>query len=172
MGNTYSPVGHLGGIEKIQEDADPFPRAVRAWISLMNSAAMYEALNETLYQKKMTLHRCLLSSSYSVQGTPQIAFKGMINTVEIKFADPARGNYLEVEVESRLKQSKLAAYYTNAIFHQHITSNSADSFLNFMHMIPTYVPAWGSKWVPGGIGGGGQTGAPSYGLPDGGTYGG
>ena len=144
MGNTYSPVGHLGGISKIQEDSDPFPRGVRAWVSLTNSDMMRSALEEKLYRKKVTVHRLLLSDSYTVQGTPQIAFKGLIDKAAIK-NDNERGNYLEIEVESRLRQQPQAAYLTPQFFQANI-STTTDTFLNYIHLIPFFVPAWGIDW--------------------------
>jgi hypothetical protein len=141
MGNTYSPVGHLGGIEKIQEDADPFPRAVRAWLSIQNSVAMQAALAESLYRKKVTIHRVFLSSSYTSQGTPQISFKGMIDKARIS-NDQERGNYIEVEIETRLKQAPAAAYLTKEFFQSRV-STTTDIFLDFIHDIPYYEPAWG-----------------------------
>lgn len=145
MGNTYSPIGHLGGIAPIQEDSDPFPRGVRAWISLVNTAAVTDALAESLYRKPGIVHRLLLSNSYTVQGTPQIAFNGLIDRVEMDSNDE-RGNYLEVEFESRLIQAPLLGYLTREIF-QNAISTSSDTLLDYMNDIRFYIPAWGRAFA-------------------------
>lgn len=153
MGNTYTPVGALGGLDAVQEEPDPFPRSVRAWISLANSAAVTEALNESLYRKPGVMHRVFLSQSYTVQGTPQIIFKGVVDRAEMG-SSTDRGNYLEVEFESRLKQMPQLGYFTRDIFQLYVSTTS-DTFLNYQNDMRFFVPAWGrafqsngSPWSP------------------------
>src|SRR6185503_16187108 len=99
--NTYSPIGNLGGVDPVQEESDVFPRAVKLWFTAINSAAVAEVIGETLFNKEVRLYRTFLSDSYTIVSTPEILFKGTINTAEMKLADPERGNFFEIEVESR-----------------------------------------------------------------------
>jgi hypothetical protein len=144
MGNTYSPIGHLGGLESVKEDGQLFPRAVRMWVSIQNSAAMYAALNEVAFRKKVTAWSVLLTDSGTSAGTPQIEFIGRINTGQIHYADPERGNYYEVEVETRLKQAPFGLTLTRDSF-QKLVSSTNDRFMDFYHLIETYPSNWGQS---------------------------
>lgn len=143
-GNTYSPVGGLGGIEKIVEDAEIFPRAVRLWFAAINSAQIADVLAESLYSKPVKLYRCVLSDSYTVTGTPQLAFVGYVNNINMKIGDEDRGNYFEIECESRLRQPTRARYFNketlwNALGH------SGDTFFNYVANIPGVQVNWGNS---------------------------
>lgn len=150
-GNTYSPVGGLGGIEKIQEEADIFPRAVRIWFSAVQSTSiMSDVLAENLYSKPVKLYRCFLSNSYTVIGTPQLAFLGYINQVDLKLKDEERGNYFELECESRLRQPAKAIYFNKATLNK---TYSGDTFFDYIPQIPLKTVNWGNtpmatKFVP------------------------
>lgn len=144
MGNTYSPIGHLGGTDVISEDGDTYPRNVRAWISVVNSSAMHAALNEQLFRKRGIVHRCFVNESWSVVGTPQLAFKGRINKAQIVEGDQERGNFIEVEFETRLAQAPLPGILSQDTFQQFISTTS-DSFMNYHHLIQNYVGQWGAN---------------------------
>ncbi len=79
-GNTYAPVGNLGGIEKIQEDVDIFPRAVRMWFSAVNTNQIQDVLNETIFNLPLRIYRTFLTDSFTCVSTPEIIFNGRVNT--------------------------------------------------------------------------------------------
>lgn len=144
--NTYSPVGAMGGIESVQEDPDGFPRALRAWISVVNSVAMQAALTETLFMRRLDVSRCFLSDSYTVVGTPQLAFRGNIDKAELSLMDPDKGNFLAIEAESKLYQSG-RSYYLNRETLQTVMAYSSDTFFDFVTKIPMTKSDWGNHDV-------------------------
>lgn len=142
-GNTYSPVGHLGGFDKIQEDAEPFPRAVRLWFSAVNTSVIQDVINENLHGKPTKMYRCFLTDSYTIAGTAQLAFVGYINTVDLKLADAERGNYFELECESRLRQPAKSRYF-NKETHWVSMGYSGDTFFSLVAQIPLVTAPWGN----------------------------
>lgn len=140
--NTYSPVGAMGGVEAIQEEPDGFPRALRAWISVVNSIAMAAAISETLFRKRVDVYRCFLTASATIVGTPQLAFRGLINQAELRLLDPEKGNYIEIEAESKLFQTG-KSYYLNTETLQNVMPYSGDTFFNFVTKIPLMKTDWG-----------------------------
>lgn len=147
-GNTYSPVGYLGGVEPVQEDADTFPRGMKMWVALVNSQALYEAMAEHLFNRSVSVYRAALnpSSAYAVVGTPQMFFKGRINRCEVKLGDPQRGNYFELEVESRLRREAASAYYTREMMYQ---TYSGDTLFDYVHLVPGYKSVFDGKTQSG-----------------------
>jgi hypothetical protein len=139
---TYSPVGAFGGVEKVQEDGEPFARAVRMWLSAVGSAQLYEPLTENLFNKPIKLYRAFLNQGNTLVSTPEMMFSGRINKVTVNFADPTRGNYLELEVENRLRREPRAAWFNKESLQQ--TYND-DSFFNFIELIPGFRALWGNK---------------------------
>ncbi|CAB4169920.1 hypothetical protein UFOVP1082_40 [uncultured Caudovirales phage] len=138
--NTYSPVGYLGGVDPIKEEADAFPRGIKMWLSLINSQATYEAFNEQLFNKPVVLYKTVTSYG-TVVGTPDIIFKGRINYCGGKTGDPARGNYFELEIESRLRREPKSAYYNRETLWQ---TYSGDTGANYVDKIPLYKSQWGT----------------------------
>jgi hypothetical protein len=146
--NTYSPVGNFASVENVQEDAGVFPRAVRMRISLLNSAAMYEVLNETMFQKPVKIYRASLTDSYTVAGTPQLAFHGFINQSYINH--DLGDSYLEIEAETRLKQPGKAVYMDSTTIKQ-VMAFSSDIFFDLLSQIPLSTAKWGDHVVVNGI---------------------
>lgn len=144
--NTYTPVGGMGGVESVQEEPDGFPRSLKAWISIVNSVAMQAALSETLFRKRMDIYRCFLTGSYSLVGTPQLAFRGYINQVELRLLDPDKGSYIEVEAESKLYQSG-RSFYLNRETLQNVMPYSGDTFFDYVTQIPLMKSDWGNSRV-------------------------
>lgn len=142
--NTYSPVGYLGGVEPAQEEADVFPRGMKLWVALVSSQALYEAMAEHLFNRTVSMYRATLdpSSAYTVVGTPQMFFKGRINRCEVRLGDPERGNFFELEIESRLRREAASAYYTREMMYQ---TYSGDTFFNYVHLIPGYKSVFDGK---------------------------
>jgi hypothetical protein len=143
-GNTYSPVGNLGGVEPVQEDADTFPRGMKMWCALVSSQSVYEAMAEHLFNRSVSMYRAVLNpaSAYTVVGTPQMFFKGRINRCEVKVGDPERGNYFELELESRLRREAASAYYTRETLYQ---TYSGDTLFNYVHLIPGFKSVFDGK---------------------------
>jgi hypothetical protein len=148
-GNTYSPVGHLGGIEKIEEDTDVFPRALRMWFSAVNTARIADVLNEQMFNKPVTLSwACLDPYSLTLVASAEALFKGRINTCELKLADKERGNFFEIEAESRLARAPHAQYFNRETLWS-VYGASGDTFFDYMTQIPLAKANWGGIPVGG-----------------------
>jgi hypothetical protein len=141
-GNTYSPVGNLGSIEKVQEDSDIFPRAVRMSFAAVNTTQIQDVLNEQLFNKPVFIKRTFLTDSHTCVSTPEELFRGFINTCEMKLGDKQRGDYFEIEVESRLLRPPKARYFNKETlwtFYQ----QSGDTFFDYLVKIPLAKANWG-----------------------------
>lgn len=141
-GNTYSPVGNLGGVEKIEEDTDIFPRAARLWFAAVNTAQIQDVLTESMFNKPVRIKRTFLTDSLTCVSTPETLFTGRINTCELKLGDPDRGNYFEIEVESRLRRNPRAQYFNRETLWT-VYSQSGDTFFDYVTMIPLNKAQWG-----------------------------
>lgn len=141
-GNTYSPIGHLGGIEKIQEDADIFPRAVRLWFAAVSTTQIQDVLNETVFNRPVRIYRTFLTDSFTNVATPEMIFNGRINTCEMRFKDPERADFFEIEVESRLKRNPRAQYFNRETLWT-IYGYSGDTFFDYLTEIPLANAKWG-----------------------------
>lgn len=155
-GNTYAPVGNLGGAEKIQEDTDTFPRAVRLWFAAVSTTQIQDVLNENMFNRPVRIYRTFLTDSYTNVATPEELFRGYINTCEMKLQDPERGNYFEIEVESRLRRPPRAQYFNRETLWT-FYSQSGDTFFDYMTQIPLTKAGWG---IPVFFGGDGRGGGP------------
>ncbi len=151
--NTYTPVGHLGGYEAIQEDSDVFPRGVRIWFAAIESSSIADVLAETMYDKPVKLYRCFISDSYTVVGTPQLAFKGTVDQVNMQLGDSERGNFFELECESRLRQTGRGRYFNRETL-QGAMGYSGDTFFDYVPQIPLVTANWGNLPANGTNGGG------------------
>lgn len=159
-GNTYSPIGNLGGVEKIQEDADIYPRAVRMWFCAVNTAQIQDVLTENLFNRPVRLYRTFMTDSFTNVATPEMIFFGRINTCEMKLKDPQRADYFEVEVESRLMRESRSQYFNRETLWT-IYSQSGDTFFDYVTQIALRQVNWGliqgvatrSPLVPGTTGG-------------------
>lgn len=140
--NTYSPVGAFGGVEKVQEDADPFPRAVRMWLSMVGSAQLYEPMTENLFNKPVKLYRAFLDKNQLLVSTPEMIFSGFINKVDIHLRDPTKGDHVELEIESRLRREPRSAWFNKETLWQ---TYSGDTFFNFIEQIPGFRALWGNR---------------------------
>lgn len=138
--NTYSPVGGLGGISPIKESADGRPRGCTLWLRAVSSVDLREPLSEALFNKRVRLYRTFLSDSYTIVGTPQLGFTGFINKCELKLGDQEKGNYFEIEVESRLKREARSNRFNQETLWQ---SYSGDTFYVHQSKIPNYRSDWG-----------------------------
>lgn len=141
-GNTYSPVGNLGGAEKIQEDADVFPRAVRLWFAAVSTTQIQDVLTENMFNRPVRIYRTFLTDSYTNVSTPEELFRGYINTCEMKLDDTGRGDYFEIEVESRLLRQPRAQYFNRATLAT-FYAQPGDTFFDYMHQIPLTKAKWG-----------------------------
>jgi hypothetical protein len=158
-GNTYAPVGHLGGAEKIQEDADVFPRAVRLWFAAVSTTQIQDVLNENMFNRPVRIFRTFLTDSYTNVATPEELFRGFINTCEMKLKDPERGDFFEVEVESRLRRQPQAQYFNRETLWT-FYAQTGDTFFNQLAQIPLSKANWGIPvtFIGGRTPGGGPRG--------------
>jgi hypothetical protein len=143
-GNTYAPVGTLGGIEKIQEDSDVFPRAVRLTFAAVSSAQIADVLGETIFNKPVRIKRTFLTDSLTCVSTPETLFSGRINTCQMKLGDQRRGDYFEIEVESRLRRSPRAQYFNRETLWT-VYAQSGDMFFDWMTKVPFVKANWGGN---------------------------
>jgi hypothetical protein len=141
--NTYSPIGHLGGAEKIQEESDVFPRAVRLWFSAVNTAQIQDVLTENMFNRPVRIYRTFLTNSYTNVATPEELFRGFINTCDLKLKDDERGDYFEIEVESRLQRSPRAQYFNRETLWT-FYGQSGDTYFDYLSKIPLSQAFWGS----------------------------
>lgn len=171
--NTYSPVGRLGGVDPVVEESTLFPRAVKLWLSAIGSANLAEPMNENLFNKPVRLFRAALDSTLTIVGTPQQCLRGYINKVNVVLGDPSKGNYFEIEVESRIRREASSNFYTTENHDQMVSGvYSGDTIFKYVPRIMGYQSKWGDKnqsltgvsgGGPGGHnsseGGGGYTGS-------------
>ena len=139
---TYSPGGGLGGVEAVREESDVFPRAVTMWLTAVGSSALSEPISEQLFNKSVKLYRTFLTDSLTVVDTPQLVFRGRVNQASIRLGDPERGNYFEIEAESRLKRTARSSYFNQETLTQ---AYSGDTFFIHVPKIPTWKGAWGEQ---------------------------
>jgi hypothetical protein len=143
MGNTYTPVGILGGVEPIQEESDPFPRGLKLWLAAIDSSQLYEPLREDMFNRPVRLWEVFLDpDTFELTNTPELRWSGTINEVEIRFNDSERGTFYEVSAETELRRSPKRAYFNKETL---ALTYSGDTFFDYMHLIPTQKTMWGQK---------------------------
>ena len=143
MGNTYTPVGVLGGLEPIQEESDPFPRGLKLWLAAVNSSQLYEPLREDMFNRPVKVWEAFLDpDTFTLSNTPELRWQGRINEVEIRFNDSERGNYYEVSAETDLRRTPQKAYFNKETLW---LTYSGDTFYDLMHLIPTQRTMWGQE---------------------------
>lgn len=147
-GNTYAPVGHLGGIEKVQEDSDVTPRAVRMWFAAIDSQQMANVLNETLFNCPVKVRRGFLTESLTLVASAELLFSGRIEGCDLKLKDPQRGDHFVIEVESRLAQPPRLRYFNRQTL-QYIMGSSGDTFFDYTHLVPITKVQWGRSILEG-----------------------
>lgn len=154
-GNTFSPMGGFGGIDgKIQEDSDPFPRAVKLWLCAITSAQIADMLSESLFDKPVRIFEVYLTDSFTAVSTPLRQFTGNINIVDYKRLDPERGNHFTIEAESRLFRKPRAQYFNRATLWTYY-AQSGDQFFDMVSQIPFVKANWGLAFnIDYGPGGG------------------
>jgi len=139
--NTYDGIGALGTIDSVREDANTFTSQVKMTLSAVNSLALQEALNETLFGRQVILRRCWLREG-TVVGTAETWFRGQIGEVKLHRGDPERGNYIAVNVETKLNRQSKMAYYTKEDL---ASVYSGDTFFDYLHLIGTTKALWGDQ---------------------------
>ncbi len=146
LGNTYSPVGGLGGIEPIEDESDVQPRTVRMWLRAVGSADLAEPLREDMFNRPVLIDHGYLSNSVDVTfvSTPERLWKGFINNVDIHFADAEKGNFFEIEAESSLRRSAEVVNFTKEA-HQTVMGQSGDTFFAYIHQVPMIKALWGNQ---------------------------
>lgn len=163
-GNTYSPVGNLGGAEKIQEDADVFPRAVRLWFAAVNTTQIQDVLSENMFNRPVRIYRTFLTDSFTNVATPEQLLQGYVNTCDMKLKDPQRGDYFEIEVESRLNRPPRVQLFNRETLWT-FYNQSGDTFFNYLSQIPLTKAKWGIATMIHYGGGGGGGGNQHRGRP-------
>lgn len=159
MGNTYTPVGVLGGVDPIQEESDPFPRGLKLWLAAVDSSDLYEPLREDMFNRPVKLWEVFLDpDTFALTNTPELRWQGKVNEVEIRFNDSEKGNYYEVSAETELRRAPQRAYFNRETLQ---IPYSGDTFFDYQYLIPTQRTMWGQQATtfgnyPSTGGGGGQ----------------
>ena len=144
-GNTYSPIGNLGGIEAIQEEADLFPRNVTLYMSAVGSANLYEPLREDMFNRPIRVYRNFLDQGTSLPvASAELMWKGFVDAVEIHMGDAERGDYYEVRGETILRRTAKSQYFNRETFR---LIDSSDTFGDHAPNIPGYIANWGQENV-------------------------
>lgn len=148
VGSTYyDGIGAGGYAEKISEDAGEFTNGVRLHLSAVNSSALSEAVTESLFGKEVFLYRCFLRDGVVVN-TAELWYRGQMAETNIVRGDPERGNYIEVNCETKLNRRSKVSFFTREDL---ITAGySGDTFFDLLHHIPNVKALWGSKAIPVG----------------------
>jgi hypothetical protein len=153
---TYSPVtvNQLAGVDVIREDTDPFPQSLKLWITAVDSASMYDGVNEQLFNKDVEVFDSWLDpNAFTVVHTPQSVYKGKIDEVTLYFNDKKRGTYYELSLQTELRREPPVAYFDQATLWK---TYSGDTFFSRQHLIATTKAQWGKQptqfpgVVPGG----------------------
>lgn len=145
LGNTYSPVGPLGGIDAIQEESDPYPRSVRMWLSAVDSSTMFAPLQEDMFGRTVVVrHAYLDPERWTLVATPETLWEGFVNKVEIRFGDIDKGTFYEVEAESALKRSPPITNF-NLETHWAVLAQSGDTFFSYIDQVPLTRSLWGQQ---------------------------
>lgn len=145
LGNTYSPVGPLGGIDPIQEESDPFPRSVRMWLSAVDSSTLYEPLREDMFGRTVVVRHAYLNPELlTLVATPEVLWEGFINKVEIRFGDIERGTFYEIEAENALRKRAPITNF-NLESHWAVLSQSGDTFFSYIDQVPLTRSMWGQQ---------------------------
>lgn len=164
LGNTYTPVGGLGGIDPIQEESDPFPRTVRMWLSAVNSSNLFEPLREDMFGRSVVIrHGYLDPEQFTLVSTPEVLWKGQVNKVEVRLSDVERGNFYEVEAESTLRRKPPVTNF-NLETHWTTLGHSGDLFFSLIDQVPLSRAMWGQQ--PTGFAGAGARSPAAAGVPD------
>ena len=145
LGNTYSPVGHLGTIEPIQEESDPFPRTVRLTLQGVSSADMYEPMRESMFGRPLVVRHVYLDpDTHLAVSTPETLWRGVINKVALNLATTDRGTYFELEAETDLRRAPPVTNYNKETM---LFVSSGDTFFDYIDQVPLTKAAWGSHNV-------------------------
>lgn len=145
LGNTYSPVGHLGDVSPIGEESDAFPRDIVMRLSGVNTIAatgslsIYEPLRESMFNRPVSLYRSYLDTqTMTMVHTPELIWKGKIESVDVLLED---GVY-EVRAVSALRKSALAAYFNRETLR---AVDSSSTFADHVDRIPLFKSMWGGN---------------------------
>lgn len=147
-GNTYAPIGNLGGIEKVQEASDSFPKSLRIWFAAINSSQIADVLGESLFNCPVKLRRAFLNEQLTLVASAELLFSGFVETCDLKLKDQKRGNHFVIEVESRLSQPPVAQYFNKETLQQ-VLGSSGDTFFDYTYMIPFTKASWGQSLAIG-----------------------
>lgn len=143
---TYSPIGGFGGVEPVRETSELFPRSLVMWLSAINSANLAEPLTENLFSKRVQLYRAFLTDSHTLISTPHLLFQGRINRVDIRMGDPERGNYYEIEAESRLYRRTTPIYFSQEGYNQlYAGVYSGDTTFKYIEQMFGFKAKWGDS---------------------------
>lgn len=138
----YLGIGWLGSIEKIQENADSFTPGMRMSLTGVESVTLSEVFSESLFGKSVTLKRCWLRDG-AIVNTPEPWYVGQIGEVNYYRGDPERGNYIELNCETKLTRASKSSFYTKD--DMIAAGYSGDTFFDYLPQIPLHKATWGQR---------------------------
>lgn len=147
-GNTYSPVGNLGGIEPIQEESDVFARQVRMWFAAVDSSQVADVLGESMFNCPIKIMRAFLTHSLTLVASAETLWSGFVEEVDMKLKDPQKGNHFTISGESRMARPPAARFF-NKETHQVVRGHSGDLFFNYLPTIAFHKANWGASLLEG-----------------------
>jgi hypothetical protein len=143
LGNTYTPVSGLGGIEPIKEESDPFPRELRFWMAAIDSSDLYEPMREDMFNRPVAVYETMLDpDTFACVHTPELRWAGFVNEVDIHFGDDERGNYYEVGAITDMGREPSLSYSNRETLQ---LDHSGDTFCDYQHLVPSVKAMWGQQ---------------------------
>jgi hypothetical protein len=144
--NTYSPVGGLGSVSAIQEEADVFPRDVTITLRGVNSSDLYEPLREDMFNRPVTIRHAFLTNGTLVN-TPETIWRGRVNAVNVRLEDAE----FDVKCVTDVRKTARVQYFNRETF---TLIDSSDTFGAHIDRIPLFRSEWGQRpttYVGGGV---------------------
>jgi hypothetical protein len=141
LGNVFTPLGHFGGIDGVQEGLDATARAIKLTLSGVDSSIVGKAENE-IYQNRAALVYFTLIDQASGQlvGPPEIAWEGRMDYMTIDI-DQGKGS-VTLNCENRLRREPKIARYTDVDQQQ---LYPGDNFFNWTGSIAAFTSQWGNQ---------------------------
>jgi hypothetical protein len=141
LGNTYSPVGPLGGVSVVTEETDNFPRDVTLQLAAINSAYLYEPMRESMFNRPVVLRRMFLNTEdFTPVSSAETVWRGRTAEVNINF--DGEGAYYELRAETVLRRNARVQYFNRETYR---AVDSSDTFGDHIDRIPLYKSQWGGK---------------------------
>ena len=88
-GDTYNGLGEFGKISVVEEGVEQRSFDVTIEISGIPASRLSDALNEDIQGRAVTVYDALLDDNWAIVADPLIAFRGRLDTMDVKLGDTA-----------------------------------------------------------------------------------